>query len=125
MLKTCVGADPELVEEKQIHRYKQFRERILHAQREEGHHTNEVRDQIINCVQKQEADMSRDKIQVGDVIGPVNIKSRLEQVTQTVNHAPALQETQRQDMAALIAELQACLPGGMRKGGCGPGPGGD
>jgi septum formation inhibitor MinC len=99
----------ELVEEKQVHRYKQFRERVLHAQREEGHYTDDVREQIINYVQKQEIDMSRDKIQLGDVIGPVNIKSRLEQVTQTVTHAPGLQDWQRQDMATLIAELQAAL----------------
>lgn len=99
----------ELVEEKQVHRYKQFRERILHAQREEGHYTHDEREQIINYVQKQEIDMSRDKIQLGNVVGPVNIKSRLEHVTQTVTQSSGLQETQRQDLAALITELQSAL----------------
>lgn len=99
----------ELIEEKQVHRYKRFRERILHSQREEGHYTHDVREQIINYVQKQEIDMSKDKIQLGNVIGPVNIKSNLDHVTQIVNNATGMQDGQRQDLALLIKELQAAL----------------
>lgn len=99
----------ELTEEKQVRRYKDFRERILRAQREEGKYTRGEREQIINYVQKQEIDMSKDKIQVSGVVGPVNIKSRLEHVTQSVMQATGLADAQRRELTQLITELQSAL----------------
>lgn len=99
----------ELSEEEQVRRYKQFREKVLRTRREEGHYTRGEREQIINYVQKQEIDMSRDKVQVSGVVGPVNIKSRLEHVTQTVTQAAAMEDSQRRELAQLMSELQAAL----------------
>jgi hypothetical protein len=53
--------------------------------------------------------MSKDKIHVSQVVGPVNIKSRLDQVTQSVMQAPALDEVRRAELARLIGELHAAL----------------
>jgi hypothetical protein len=56
-----------------------------------------------------ELDMSKDKINVSDVVGPVNIKSKLERVTQTVKNAQTLPKDKRQQLAQLIDDLQAAL----------------
>ena len=53
--------------------------------------------------------MSKDKIQVSGVVGPVNIKSRLDNVIQTVQQAPGWSDDRRQELGQLIAELNAGL----------------
>lgn len=42
-----------------------------------------------------ELTMSKDNIHIEHVVGPVNVKSRLDHVTQTVNNAPALTESKK------------------------------
>jgi hypothetical protein len=97
----------ELVEEKQIRRYKQFQETLLRTRRDG--YSQEARRQVFNFMGNTELDMSKDKIQVSGVVGPVNIKSRLDQVTQTVQQTPGWPDEQKQQLAALVAELQAGL----------------
>ena len=53
--------------------------------------------------------MSKDKIQVQNVVGPVNIKSRLDRVTQMVNTAPSVKDTDRETLSKLISELKLAL----------------
>jgi hypothetical protein len=66
----------ELTEEKQIKRYRAFQESLLRSQRDG--YSQEARQQVFNFMDKAEVDMSKDKIQVSHVVGPVNIKSRLD-----------------------------------------------
>jgi len=61
------------------------------------------------AVQGRGITMSNDNIHIHDVVGPVNVKARLDHVTQTVNNAPALADTQKQELSALIEELKQAL----------------
>lgn len=56
-----------------------------------------------------EISMSKDTIQINNVVGPVNVKARLDHVRQTVNNSPALADTKKQELTALIEELQQAL----------------
>ncbi len=59
-------------------------------------------------------DMS-DHINVSHVVGPVNIKSFLEDVTQNVRNAPGMADDKRQQLAALIEELHQALQSAAEK----------
>ena len=59
--------------------------------------------------------MSKDKIQVSNVVGPVNIKSRMDRVTQIVKNASAMPDDKRRQLAALIGELQEALQAATEK----------
>lgn len=98
-----------LKEDAQIRRYKAYRERVLRAQRKEGTYTDSGREQIVNYIQKAEIDMSKDKVQVSHVVGPVNIKARLDHVTQTVQQTTGLPDGRREQLAQLIDELRGAL----------------
>ena len=50
-----------------------------------------------------------DSIHIHDVVGPVNVKSRLDRVTQTVNNAQSLQADSRAELSKLLEELQTAL----------------
>ncbi len=93
----------ELTEDKQIKRYKAFQESLLRSQR--NGYSQEARRQVFNFMGNAEVDMSKDKIQVSGVVGPVNIKSRLDHVTQTVQQAPGWSDERRQELEQLVAEL--------------------
>lgn len=97
----------ELVEEQQVKRYHAFQERLLRAQRDGS--SQEARRQVFNFMSEARVDMSRDKIEVSGVVGPVNIKSRLEHVVQSVQQAPALSDANRETLQQLIQDLQAGL----------------
>ena len=99
----------DLKEEAQIRRYKKFRDSILRSHRREGVYSDGEREQIVNYIENAEIDRSKDKINVGNVVGPVNIKSRLEHVTQTVQQAAGWTEDRRAEPTKLLAELQAGL----------------
>jgi ABC-type transporter Mla subunit MlaD len=57
----------------------------------------------------QVSDMSQDKIQVSNVVGPVNIKSQFDRVTQIVKNAATMPNDKRNQLAELIDELQEAL----------------
>jgi hypothetical protein len=97
----------ELVEDKQIKRYKAFQEQLLRSGR--NAYSQKARQQVVNFMGNAEVDMSKDKIQVSNVVGPVNIKSRLEHVVQQVQGAGGLAQEKRQELAALIEELKTSL----------------
>ncbi|MCH7720944.1 MAG: hypothetical protein IH988_08135 [Planctomycetes bacterium] len=54
-------------------------------------------------------DMSHDKIHIHDVVGPVNVKSQLERVAQTVRNAPTVPDREKREFAALVDELKQAL----------------
>lgn len=56
-----------------------------------------------------EVTMSKDNIHIENVVGPVNVKSRLENVTQVVKNAPAVADAQKQELSDLIEELKQSL----------------
>src|SRR5262249_45290258 len=97
----------ELTEEKQIKRYRAFQESLLRSQRDG--YSQEARKQVFNFMGDAEVDMSKDKIQVSGVVGPVNIKSRLDHVVQTVQQAPSLNQERREELIRLINELTTSL----------------
>lgn len=99
----------ELKEEGQIHRYKAFRDSILRKGRGEGSYAHSDRERIVNYIQNAEIDMSKDKIQVSHVVGPVNIKSRLDHVNQQVQQSNGWPDEQRQALSKLVEQLQAEL----------------
>ena len=53
--------------------------------------------------------MSQDHINVHDVVGPVNIKSKLDRVSQVVNAAPKLDDPSKTEFQNLMNELRGAL----------------
>jgi hypothetical protein len=105
----------DLKEEAQVRRYKMFRENVLQSQRREGVYSRSERDQIINYIENAEFDMSKDKVQVSNVVGPVNIKARLDHVTQTVQQTSGWPDDRRAELTKLLTELQAALEAAAEK----------
>lgn len=97
----------ELIEEKQVKRYQTYQRAVLHSHRDRS--SQESRRQVFNFMGNAELDMSKDKIQVAGVVGPVNIKSRFDHVTQTVQQTNGWPDDRKRELTALIAELQAVL----------------
>lgn len=56
-----------------------------------------------------EITVSQDNIHIEHVVGPVNVKARLERVTQVVKTAPAVTDTKKEEFSALIEELKQTL----------------
>jgi len=98
----------ELEDQKEVRLY---RAAVIEEGREDGNYSHEARKLVFNLVADNigEIDMSKDKIQVSNVIGPVNIKSRLDHVTQIVKNASKMPDDKREQLAALIGELQVAL----------------
>jgi hypothetical protein len=97
----------ELADEKKVHLY---RSALLRTQRGEGRYSDVTRDSVFNVfANRVDFDMSRDKNQISNIVGPVNIRSRLDHVVQTVQQAPTLADDQRREFAGLIEELRSEL----------------
>ncbi|HEY0144390.1 MAG TPA: hypothetical protein VGF48_26135 [Thermoanaerobaculia bacterium] len=74
--------------------------------------TRESRARVINNIMNQRGgtiDMSQDNVNISNVGGVVNFKSRLEHVTNTITNASSLAADKRTELAALIRELQEAL----------------
>jgi hypothetical protein len=99
----------ELVEEKHVKRYKQYQRTLLHSERDRS--SNEARRQVFKFMGNTEFDMSKDKIQVSGVVGPVNIKSRLDHVTQSVMQVTGWPDERKEQLKTLISELHTGLQG--------------
>jgi hypothetical protein len=48
-------------------------------------------------------------LEIHDVVGPVNVKSRLDRVSQTVNNAPSIEKKSREELSKLFQELRDVL----------------
>lgn len=98
----------ELKDQEKVLRY---RAALIQEGKEGGTYSEHARDMIFNFVGGNigEIDMSKDKIQLSNVIGPVNIKSQLDHVTQIVKNASSMPDDKRQEFANLIDELQKAV----------------
>lgn len=56
-----------------------------------------------------EITMSQDNIHIEHVVGPVNVKARLDHVTQVVKTASAVADAKKEELSALIEELKQTL----------------
>jgi hypothetical protein len=99
----------ELKEESQVHRYRTYRDAVMRSQRVEGSYSREERQQAFIFVGNTEVDMSTNKIQVSNVVGPVNIQSRLEKVTQSVQQVHGWADDKKDELAKLLADLTTSL----------------
>jgi hypothetical protein len=104
----------ELEDQEKVLRY---RAAVIQEGKEDGRYSKEERGVVFNIVGGRigDIDMSKDKIQVSNVVGPVNIKSQLDRVTQIVKNASAMPDDKRQQLAALITELQEALKTAIEK----------
>lgn len=97
----------DVLDQRAVHRYRQA---LLTQAAAPGSYSSTTRDLILNVVTgKLEVDMSKDKIQVQNVVGSVNIKSRLDHVTQMVSTAAPLKDADRETLTKLIVELKEAL----------------
>lgn len=99
----------ELKEESQVHRYRTYRDAVMRTQRVEGNYSREERQQAFIFVDNTEVDMSTNKIQVSNVVGPVNIQSRLEKVTQSVQQVNGWEDDKKNELVKLLADLTTSL----------------
>jgi hypothetical protein len=84
-----------------------YRSALLQTHRGDGRYHDGTRSSVFHLVaNKVDIDMSKDKIQVSHVVGPVNIKSTLDRVFQNVQNAPAIGDDKRQELANLVSELR-------------------
>ena len=99
----------ELKEGWQVHRYRNYRDAVMKTPRAEGNYSHEERQRAFVVIENAEVDMSSNKIEVSNVVGPVNIQSRLDHVTQTVQQASGWPDARKEELTRLLAELTAGL----------------
>jgi hypothetical protein len=104
----------ELEDQEKVLRY---RAAVIQEGKEDGRYSKEERGVVFNIVGGNigDIDMSKDKIQLSNVVGPINIKSKLDNVTQIVNNASSMPDDKRQQLAALIGELKEALQAATEK----------
>ncbi|WP_128595361.1 hypothetical protein [Paraburkholderia kirstenboschensis] len=98
----------ELKEQEKVLRY---RAALIQKSGGSGNYSERVRGDIINIVANHlgVVDMSKDNISVSGVVGPVNIKSKLDNVTQIVKQAPTLGDDRKKEFVGLVEELRVAL----------------
>ena len=101
----------ELKEESQVHRYRSYRDAVMRTRADNGNYSQEERGRAFIIIEKAEVDMSSNKVQVSNVVGPVNIQSRLDHVTQTVHQLPNWPDSRKEELATLLVELTKSLKG--------------
>jgi hypothetical protein len=99
----------ELKEEWQVHRYRSYRDAVMRTRPDDGNYSHEDRQRAFIVIEKAEVDMSTNKVQVSHVVGPVNIQSRLDHVTQTVQQVQGLSDARKEELTRLLAELTKSL----------------
>lgn len=99
----------ELKEEWQVHRYRGYRDAVMRTRPSDGNYSHEERQRAFIVIERAEVDMSTNKVQVSNVVGPVNIQSRLDHVTQTVQQLQGWPDARKEELITLIAELTKSL----------------
>jgi hypothetical protein len=99
----------ELKEEWQVHRYRSYRDAVMRTRRSDGNYSHEERQRAFIVIEKAEVDMSTNKVQVSNVVGPVNIQSRLDHVTQTVQQLQGWPDARKEELTKLLDELAKSL----------------
>jgi hypothetical protein len=102
----------ELKEEWQVHRYRRYRDAVMRTRPDDGNYSQEDRQGAFSIIiENAEVDMSTNKIHVSDVVGPVNIQSRLDRVTQTVRQLQGWPDARKEALTKLLDELTKGLKG--------------
>lgn len=101
----------ELKEEWQVHRYRNYRDAVMKTRRSDGNYAHEERQRAFIVIEKAEVDMSTNKVEVSNVVGPVNIQSRLDHVIQTVQQLQGCPDARKEELTQLLAELAKSLKG--------------
>ena len=101
----------ELKEDWQVHRYRSYRDAVMRTRHSDGNYSHEERQRAFIVIEKAEVDMSTNKVQVSNVVGPVNIQSRLDHVTQTVQQLQGWPDARKEELTTLLAELTRSLKG--------------
>src|SRR5262245_2703346 len=99
----------ELKEDWQVRRYRSYRDAVMRTRHRDGDYSHEERQRAFMIIENAEVDMSTNKVQVSNVVGPVNIQSRLDQVTQTVQQVQGWPDARREELTKLLAELTQSL----------------
>ena len=99
----------ELKEEWQVHRYRSYRDALMRTRPSDGNYSHEERQRAFIVIEKAEVDMSTNKVQVSNVVGPVNIQSRLDYVTQTVQQLQGWPDARKEELTKLLVDLTTCL----------------
>lgn len=89
-----------------------YRSALLEKGNEYGNYSSATRENVTNIVIGNnigEIGMSSKNYKFGNVIGPVNIESRLENVNQIIQNAPALNKTESSELIKLISDLKTEL----------------
>ncbi len=101
----------ELKEEWQVHRYRGYRDAVMRTRPSDGNYSHEERQTAFFVIEKAEVDMSTNKVQVSNVVGPVNIQSKLDHVTQTVQQVQGWPDARKEELTKLLADLTMSLKG--------------
>ena len=99
----------ELREEWQVHRYRGYRDAVMRTRPSDGNYSHEERERAFIVIEKAEVDMSNNKVEVSNVVGPVNIQSRLDHVTQAVQQLQGWPDARKEELTALLGELTKSL----------------
>ena len=99
----------ELKEEQQVHRYRKYRDAVMKTRSTDGNYSHEERERAFIVIERAEVDMSTGKVHVSNVVGPVNIQSRLDNVTQTVQQLHGWPDARKKELTALLSELTDSL----------------
>jgi hypothetical protein len=104
----------ELEDQEKVLRY---RTAVIQEGKEDGRYSKGEREVVLNIVGGSvgDIDMSKDKIQVSNVVGPVNIKSQMDRATQIVKNASLMPDDKRLQLTVLIGELQKALQAAAEK----------
>jgi len=99
----------ELKEEQQVRRYRKFRDAVLRTQRTEGRYSHEDRERAFLVINNNGGIDMSNNIQVSNVVGPVNVQSHLDNVTQTVQQVQGWPDAKKEELSALIEQLTTSL----------------
>jgi hypothetical protein len=78
---------------------------------DDGNYAGLDRQKAFIVIEKAEVDMSTNKVQVSHVVGQVNVQSRLDHVTQTVQQNQGWSDARKDELTTLLAELTKTLKG--------------
>lgn len=101
----------ELKKDWQVHRYRSYRDAVMKTRSADGNYSGEERQRAFIVIENAEVDMSQNKVEVSNVVGPVNIQSRLDHVTQTVQQLQGWPDARKEELAKLLSELTESLKG--------------
>lgn len=99
----------ELKEEVQVHRYRGYRDAVMRTRSGDGDYSQEERQRAFIVIERAEVDMSTNKVEVSNVVGPVNVQSKLDRVTQTVQQLQGWPDARKEELTALLSELTKSL----------------